>query len=59
MGELEEFSGSGVGRFRGNGQMAMRMNGNLQLVEVRRWEGGIFRMIHRPGIREAPKNQWD
>ena len=44
-------------RDRRNGQMAMRMNGNLQLVEVRRWEGGIFRMIHRPGIREAPKNQ--
>jgi hypothetical protein len=31
-------SGSSMGRVRGDGQMAMRMNGKLQLVRVRAWE---------------------
>ena len=34
-----------------NGQMAMRMTGNL----VR---GGIMRTCQRPGIRKSPKTQW-
>jgi hypothetical protein len=41
-------SGSGVGRDRRDGQMAMRMSGNLQLVGV-----------GRPGIGEVPKKQWE
>jgi hypothetical protein len=48
-------SGSGVEKGRRVGQMAMKMNGNLQLPEVRRY-GGISRR-QRPLIREAPKNQ--
>jgi hypothetical protein len=30
-------SGSGVGKYRREGQMAMKMNGNLQLKGVRWW----------------------
>jgi hypothetical protein len=32
-------SGWSVGRDRGDNQLAMRMNGNLQLTEVGRWGG--------------------
>jgi hypothetical protein len=39
--------------------MVMRMNGNLQMTGVGRWGGGISRKRQRPGIREAPKNQWE
>jgi hypothetical protein len=35
--------------------MAMKMNGNLQLMGVRRW-GRISKMRQRSRIREAPKN---
>jgi hypothetical protein len=34
----------------------MKMNGNLNDGSEEVVEGGISRM--RPGIREAPKNQW-
>jgi len=44
----------GVGRSRRNGHHAMRMNGNLQLTGVRERHRGH----KRPGIGEAPKNQW-
>ena len=37
--------------------MAMKMNGNLQLTGEVVW--GISRTRQRPGIREAPKNQWE
>ena len=37
MGQGMGCSGSGVERDKRAGQMAMRMNGNLQLMEVRRW----------------------
>jgi hypothetical protein len=35
--------GSGVGKDRREAQIVMKMNGNLQLLGVRRW-GGIPRM---------------
>jgi hypothetical protein len=37
--------------------MAMRMNGNLQLVEG--GVGDISRKRSTPGIEEVPKYQWD
>lgn len=52
MGGMEG-SGSGVGRDRRDGQMAMRMSGDLQLMgrDVER----ISRKRQSPEIREAPK----
>ena len=47
---------SGVGRDWEDVQMAMRMNGNLKLVELEQW--GHLEYIPAPGIGEAPKNQW-
>jgi hypothetical protein len=38
-------------------EMAMRMNGNLQLMGLGN-VGGISRKRLRPEIREVPKNQW-
>jgi hypothetical protein len=38
--------------------MAMKMNGNIQVIRVRWCRQGISRIRQRPGIREAPKNQW-
>jgi len=53
-------SGSGVGKDRRDGLMAMKMNGTLQLPGVRRGRGGrIFRTRQRPGIRKAPKGWRD
>ena len=49
-------SKSGVGKDRRDGNMAMRKNGNLQLMWVGRW-GRISRTRQRPGIRGAPKKQ--
>ena len=46
-------SGSGVGKDSRGDYRAMKMNGNLQVIGVRR-----SRMRQRPGIREVPKNQW-
>jgi hypothetical protein len=49
--------GSDVGKDRRNSYMAMKINVNLQLMEVRRWRASAERQ--RPGIRAAPKNQWE
>ena len=38
---------------RRDGLMAMKMNGNMQLMEVR----SISRMRQRPGIKKTPKTQ--
>jgi hypothetical protein len=43
-----------MGRNRRDSQMAMRMNGNLQLAEVERWGGGILKAYLRPEIGETP-----
>lgn len=37
MGRVKWGSRSGVRKDRGDGQIAMRMNGNLQLTRVGRW----------------------
>ena len=46
-------SGSGVGRDRKDGKMAMRMNRHLQLTEVGRWgsSGGHARVLGWEGIQ--------
>ena len=46
-----------MSRYRRVCHMAMRMNGNLQLMGLGN-VGGISRKRQRPGIREVPKNQW-
>ena len=52
-----EGSGSGVGRDRRVGQMAIIMNGNLQLRGFGVWDmGGAFQGCDSPGIGEVPKN---
>jgi hypothetical protein len=51
-----EVSGSDVGRDRGDGQMAMRMNGNLQPGGGGGWEASQGH-AKNPGIWKAPKNQ--
>ena len=56
MGMRMDGSGMGVGKDRRDCQMAMRMDGNLQLTGV--WREGVFRMAQRCGIREVSKNQW-
>ena len=50
-------SGSDVRKDWNDGQTAMRVNGNLQLTGVGRWQG-ISKRRQRPGIREAAKIQW-
>ena len=43
MGKGMRDSGSGMGKDRRDVCMAMKMNGNLQLLGVRGWEMGIYR----------------
>ena len=56
MGRGLEDSGSSVGRDKRDGQMAMRMNGNLQLTGRGRY-GASPGTDREPGIKETPKNQ--
>lgn len=54
--ERMEGLGSGVGRDRKDGQMAMKMRVHLQLTGVEK--KGASPRQNRPGERAAIKNQW-